>query len=681
MLLLPKIFSSNALFLQNAPLTLHGLTDAETAVCASIWQNGGQRISSAFCVSDKDGAFSLTLDTPAASTARYTVTVTAADSVHTMENVLFGELWLASGQSNMELENAKQPQNEAFLSALAGKCVRVYHVYNIDGGSAGLFPREPDSMADGAWCTFDDPAALGAVSALGTAFAADLYEYLQTVGEETPVGFVNACWGGTGIHSWLPKTALDADTALAARLSACGLYDDDPLTWNTHGRDNAQQIFCQYNLKIHCLRGMRFRGMLWYQGEFESWDEPYRRTYLDCLYLLRRCYCALFSADGDFPMFCMLIFPFPCTDDGDCYIGYVNQNFVDAAAAFPDEFHIIPTYDLPPVWRLGDHPIHPLHKYALGVRLASLVKAVSYSKNGMKNPAVLRSAEPRGRELYLRFEVPGQPDMLASVGGIRIGTPPLHDGIYRPHGLYLSGPSGVYVPAFCKITAPDTLALFHPGVDCPIQAAYAAGSMEADCAIFAGDYPLAPFLTDYGDREPNPDRTLIRIEGKPWTDVRRTAFWAAKDTAGIFDVFYRPTWSACDGCEIVSDRAFTLGGGSLRIARTQPAGTACTLGAYVDACAYNRLDLENYRSMYLRLLCAGTAALRLILTCRTEDGSVGSVTLAANNVKTLSHGWAEYEIPFDGIPCGEITRMTLTADLSDTCYQFVNLEDIVLMPR
>ena len=85
--------------------------------------------------------------------------------------------------------------------------------------------------------------------------------------------------------------------------------------------------------------------------------------------------------------------------------------------------------------------------------------------------------------------------------------------------------------------------------------------------------------------------------------------------------------------------------------------------------------------MHLRLLCAGTAALRLILTCRTEDGSVGSVTLAANNVKTLSHGWAEYEIPFDSIPCGEITRMTLTADLSDTCYQFVNLEDIVLMPR
>ena len=681
MLTLPHIFSTGALFLQNAPLTLHGKTDSTAAVTAAIADDNGQILSQAEAIPSHDGAFTLTLHTPKASLVRHTVTVCAGDDCHVMEDVLFGELWLASGQSNMELENKKQPDAKKMLSALSARTVRVYHVFNIGGGSSGMFPPEPADTARGAWSEHAEE-----ISAAATAFAVTVYDHLRSVGHETPIGFVNACWGGTGIHSWLPKTAVDADPVLAERLRAAKLYSD-PETWNTHGRENAQQMSCQYNLKIHCLLGLRFRAMLWYQGEFESWDEPYRRTYLDCLYLLQRTYSALFSSDGQLPMFCMLIYPFPCTDESDCYIGYVNHNFVEAAKEHPDMFHIVPTVDLPPIWSApADHPIHPLHKYALGKRIGALALSAVYTHKGMKNPAILDRYDTVDGKMLLHFTVPGQPDALSDCGGIRVGASPSALGrILQPIGLYLCGESGVYVPAFCEILSADTLAVFHPGITDPRHAAYACSSMEEGCDLFAGDLPVAPFLTDYGDRSADADRRLIQIDGKPWCDPRRTSVWTAENTRGIFDVFYRPTWKPLQGSEVAHDRAFTLDTGSIRVALSADALTplqrTSTVGAYVEAHPYNRLDLQNYTALHLRMLSCGPTDLSVVLTYRCENAPDSTLVIPAMQTASLDCGWAEYCVSLDGIPAGEISRMEFRADISETYYHFINIEGFVLMPR
>ena len=685
MLKLPPVFSSGALFLQNAPLTIHGTADADIPVTLTLSDHTAHTVKEVKTTADENGHFSLTFSTPTASCEPYTITLRAADDCHSMENILFGELWLASGQSNMELENAKQPDAESMLSTLSGKMIRVYHVYNIDGGSAGMFPYEPDDMTRGTWFDVTDNGCHALISAVGTAFCSHLSDFLNRADKQIPIGFVNACWGGTGIRSWIPRSAYQKEQTLMNRLREYGMYSEAD-DWNTHGRDNAGQTSCQYNLKVHGLVGLRFRGILWYQGEFECWDEPYLRLYADSLQVFYQTYRELFASDEHFPMLCVLLYPFPCTDEGDCYIGYVNQNFVDAAKKDPDHFHFIPTNDLPPIWNFPvDHPIHPLHKYAVGKRLAVLAENAVYGGEGQKNPAVLDAWERDSHRLLLHFSIPGQPDALKDFGGIRIGehAPVFSVQKQRPIGLYIAGASGTYVPADCEILSCDTVALSHPGINEPLHAVYAYNSMEEGCNLWAGQFPLGCFRTDDLSREPQKNRPLITVECKPWCNETRDAVWTCED-APILDVFYRPVWKAAPGCEVVHDRAFTLDCGSVRIARSDyPEKLPCdiTVGACVERHPYNRLDFDRYTALHLRMLCAGEASLSLILTHQTDDGKTAETTLPAHKIKNLHHSWAEYRIPMDTIPTGEILSMQFRAEMRQAYYPFVNLEGFVLMPK
>ena len=687
MLVLPHIFSSGALFQQNTTLTVSGLSDAGITVSAELTDAAGAVITEVQTTAASDGTFAMSLQTPDASMISYTLTISAGDERHVMEDVLFGELWLASGQSNMELQNECQLDAAPFFETLNGCVIRAYHVYNIEGGSSGMFPAVPDPMAFGEWFSITDPNSPAKLSAIGTSFAKTVYDMLRTCGRDTPVGFVNACWGGTGIRSWIPRADIDRDAALCRRLREAGFYTD-PAKWNSFGHSNAQQLSCQYNLKIHGLLGVKFRGMLWYQGEYESWDEPMLRLYRDCLSLLHRVYKSLFSAGEHFPMLCVLIYPFPCTDEGDCYIGYVNQNFVDAAKASPDEFHFMPIYDLPPVWDFpGNHPIHPLNKYPIGQRLGRLAGAVVYGQDGQSNPAVLDHFVHDGSRLVLHFSVPGQPDALRRFGGIRIGQALQTDEMrqVRPIGLYLCGTSGVYVPAVCEILSHDTIALTHPGISRPLHAVYAYSSMEEGCNLWAGAYPLGSFRTDDRPYDPQDPASLITIECKPWCDPTRTSVWCDSGCPGVTDVFYRPVWHPSDHSEVSHDRAFTLDSGSIRIAQIPDHKASlphdAVIGAYVESYLYNRLDLQSYASLRLRMLCAARVTLSLVLTVQHADGSMETITLTAEKTSELHHRWADYEICLNGLPSGEIIRMEFRASLDEAYYHFVNLEGFVLVPR
>lgn len=689
MLKLPSIFSSGSLFQQNTVLTIPGHADAGVPVEVRLQDDAGHTFSCDRADAGTDGCFSLSLRCPSASLRPWSITVTAGEDRHTMHDVLFGEVWLASGQSNMELSGGVQPDAEAFFSTLGNRQIRVYHVYNIEGDGSGMFPYDPSDAAEGRWFAATDRESFEYVSAAGIAFAGDVYTWLKTSSGEIPVGFINASWGGTGIRSWIPRTAMDQAGALLSRLQELGLYPDAE-KWNTHGHNNAQQPTCQYNWKVHCLMGLKFRGILWYQGEYECWDEPYWRVYKDCLYLFYDTYRELFAADSHFPMLCVLLYPFPCTE-GDCYLGYVNQNFIDAAAERPEAFHIVPINDLPPVWNFTDnHPIHPTHKFAVGRRLAMLAETAVYGKAGQKNPAVMDGYRICDNRLLIHFSVPGQAHLPDEASGIRIGEEILPLGIRRkkPIGLYICGASGTYVPAECEIIAPDTIALSHPGIANPVHAAYGYNSMETGCNLWAGSYPVAFFRTDCKKWDPANADELITIECKPWCDPTRVCVWTDNSRVGYhepFDVFYRPVWKPCAGCEVLHDNAFTLENGSIRIALAATAYTpparSSDIGAYVEAHPYNRLDLQKYTALHLRMMNSEHASLSVILTYREQDGVQLVKTLPAEKTKDLHHSWAEYSVSLEGIPEGEILRMEFCAVLKDTYYQFVNLEGFTLMPR
>ena len=689
MLKLPSIFASGALYQQNAELTLHGTADAGVTVDAVLTGSADHPFSAARVTADENGAFTLSLLCPAASMETWTLTVQAGEDTHTMTDILFGDLWLASGQSNMELSNNFQPETDDFLASLAGRQIRVYHVDNIEGGCGGQFPYEPTDTAPGRWREITDKDFMAWMSAAGTAFAKEVYDYLRTTGREMPLGFINSSWGGTGIPAWIPRSAMDNAGALLERMRSLGAYPDAE-KWNTRGDTNFQQPSCQYNWKIHCLVGVKLRGILWYQGENECGGEPHWRIYKDYLNLYHNTYKKLFAACDDFPMISVLIYPWAYSK-GDCWLGYLNQAFIDAARERPDTFYFAPITDLSPVWGfIGNHPIHPVHKYAVGKRLGMLAETAVYGKEGQRSPAVMDGYTVEGSRILVHFSIPGQNVPMDESTAIRIGEEIVLNpkGQKRPIGLYICGASGTYVPADCEIIAPDTIALSHPGIEAPVHAAYGYSSMEEGCNLWAGCYPLAYFRTD--DKRWNAENTdgIISIESKPWLDPTRTSVWTAdlRPACGeLLDVFYRPVWKASCGCETAHDRAFTLADGSIRIALSateyDPAVRSSVIGAFVEAHPYNRLDLQKYTSLRLRMLNCEHTALSLVLTYREKDGVQLTKTIAAEKTADLHHGWAEYTISLDGIPEGEILKMEFRAALTDTYYHFVNLEGFVLMPR
>ncbi len=683
MLQLPHIFAPGALYQQQSWLTVRGTTDAGAAVAVVLTGNTDNPFSAVQTKADETGHFAAKLYTPAASLERWTLTVTAGEESAVFDNLLFGELWLASGQSNMELSNHFQPEVTAFLAELAGREIRVYHVDYIDGGGAGQFPWEPLEDHTGHWNDVSDTAFMDMVSAAGTAFVREIYDYLKNTNREMPVGFVNASWGGTGIPAWIPRFAMDGAGELCERMKQIGSYPDKD-NWNTRGDTNFQQPTCQFNLKIGCLAGLKFRGVIWYQGENECGGEHYHRIYKDYLFLYQKTYRELFAADDCFPMISSLIYPWAYSK-GDTWMGYLNQAFIDAAMEKPDTFYFAPITDLPPVWGfIGNHPIHPTHKYAVGKRLAMLAESAVYDKKAQPHPAVMCGYEVRENKLHIHFQIPGGA-ALDEQNGIRLGENGFDK---RPVGLYICGTSGVYVPATMEIVSPDTIALSHPGIDKPCHGAYGYNSMEEGCNLWAGRYPVAYFRTD--DKKWNPDNgdKTIEIQAKPWCDPTRTSVWVQHlrgDCGELLDVFYHPIWKACCHSEVAHDRAFTLADGSIRIAFAEtectPSVRTASFGAVVESHPYNRLDLQNYTALTFRMMNHAQTKLSLILTYREKDGVTLTKWIPAVKTGDLAAGWAGFTVDLTDLPEGEIAKMEFRADTRETWYHFVNLEDFVLIPR
>lgn len=692
MITLPHVFASGALFQQNAPLTLHGHTDAHAALQATL-THGNDTFSTAAVTADAEGKFSFTLSAPAASLdEHWTITITCGDETITFDDILFGELWLASGQSNMEMSNHFQPTKDAFLSEMADRTIRVYHVDYLEGGGGGEFPYEPSDSTTGSWSSIAATALWDNLSAAGTAFVKEVYDYLKSTDREMPMGFVNANWGGTGMAAWIPRFGMDnAAPALLERMRSYGMYPDKE-KWNTRGDVNFQQPTCQYNLKIAPLVGLKFRGILWYQGENECWGEPQWRIYKELLQLYHQVYTPLFAANEEhFPMLNVLLYPWAYSK-GDCNLGYLNQAFIDAAIEDPNSFYFTPISDLPPVWGfVGNHPIHPANKYAVGKRLGMLAETAVYGKEGQKQPAVMDSYRIEGDRLLVHFSVPGQAEPIDEAHSIRMGEDRHSIVSPTPIGLYICGESGTYVPATCTIVAPDTIALSHPSIAEPKHAAYGYNSLEEGCNLWAGDYPLASFRTD--DKrwnEANADQ-ILHIEAKPWCDPTRTSIWAQHlraDSGELLDVFYHPIWHPAPDCEVTHDRAFTLAKGSIRIARREdeytPTSRHATIGASVYAHPYNRLDLQNYSKLTLHMLNCEHTELSLLLTYKENDGvTVLNIPAQKDDEASgrLPDGWSAYTIPLTDIPDGEIRQMTFSAKITGTPYLFVNLENFVLWAK
>ncbi len=648
---LQKIFSDGALFQADARLTICGEAGENADITAKITGKSGD-FSVVSAEADENGKFTIVFPkTPSASFETYEITLhcSKCGSDYTIHDVLFGELWLASGQSNMELPNSAIPEVHKLYEEIADKKIRVYHVDYPEYGGNGAFPWTPNQMMSGEWMSSVNCTSLDKVSAVGLKFVSDIYDFLNH-DANVPAAFLNATWGGTSMPSWFPLDAIDADASIKEKLQKLGNYPT-PENWNTRGDVNFQQTTAQYNVKIAPLEGVTVRGVIWYQGENEAGGEFQNKVYADYLRFYHKTYAERFGADPDnFMMISSLIYPWTYGGSGECNVGYLNDAFIETAVESPDKFAAAPICDLLPSWAYhqNNHPIHPTNKYPLGERMASLALDNVYGRGWeQRSPAHLKSWEICQNRIKLHFD-------------------PVGFGLYldgeRPVGLYVAGEDNVYLPAECCIEHDsDTMEVWCDAISEPKHAAYAIQSLEPCCNIWGGCYPVYPFHTDKENR--------IKIEARPWYDTFRTSVWASQIHDDVVDLFYHPIWNPEAGSEVCPDRAFTLEGQSVRVCSDKP-----IFGCYVKSYPYNRLDLQKFGKISVNLYNTNNLSAKLIL-----EWADGAKEIPFVKSCDLYGGWSAYEASLDGIPDGaEIQKMRFRFIQSSCRYHFVNLEKVRL---
>ncbi len=655
MLKLHSVFSDNALFLHSSVLDVRGTCSYGGCVSAEIVKDG-EVFSCGEAIADSTGKFCVTLKTPPASFLEYTLKVRVGGEEFSAENILFGELWLASGQSNMEMSNSQQPEwGDEFKSFLSQRHIRAY--YERRFAHDAEYPEEPLEDFEGEWKTSEDAEGFLLLSALATAFSKDLFDFFRNCGKEMPVGFINANRGGSTIATWIPDSVFEKCTEISHKRK-----NGD--SWNKMGELNYRQPSSHYNYMVHPLIGVKCRGLLWYQGESDVLAEQTEHIYQKMMIALWECYKELFSGGEDerFPCICSQIYPWAYAPSvPECYTGYLNRAFSELARKYPDAFSLVPVCDLPPIWtyHLDNGPIHPAHKHLLGSRFARLVWNKCYDvSDSQKNAAALESVDKKGNVLRLKF---------SSVGS----------GLYikgnSVRGLYIRSQNSVYVSAKCKIVSDCEMDVWNPYIEKPLYVAYAVSSAEVSTNLFAGEFPVTPFCTEFTDENGN-----IEIALKPWLSNEYIYDFIyeqpmSKQRKRAFSV---PIFKPCADSEICYDSVFQLSGRSLALF-----GEGESFGAYVTAKQYRPLDLYNYEELRMSVYNSGELDSFLNVYYKEESGDENTVRIDGTAKEELSFGWERVVFDLSKLQKGNITRLDFCFRNKENKTPVANIDNIELVPK
>lgn len=235
---IPEIFSDNMVLQQKSDVIFWGWAKpGEKIVLKADWMD-----KELTTLGSVQGTWKITISTPSAG-GPYNIDIKGQNEI-ILKNVLIGEVWLCSGQSNMEMSAAWGIDNgEEEIKDANYPEIRLFTVST----STSLNPQDHFS---GHWsiCT---PEEMKPFSAIGYFFARKLYKELGV-----PVGIINSSWGGTPAESWMPEEATRKDDFLREAAAK-----QKPVPW---GPVEPGRI---YNAMISPMTQFHIAGALWYQGE------------------------------------------------------------------------------------------------------------------------------------------------------------------------------------------------------------------------------------------------------------------------------------------------------------------------------------------------------------------------------------------------------------------------------
>ena len=205
---LPPVFSDNMVFQQRVQAPVWG--KAAPGALVKVMPSWTKRIYS--CTADSDGRWMVKIDTPKGGFKEYSVTITDGEPV-VLKNVVVGEVWLCSGQSNMEMPveswRSVRVNKQDIQRSAEDRFLRLLYVSR----ATGMSPRDNFDADDGGWMCAA-PKTVRTFSAAAYYFGRTLYDELKV-----PVGLIEACWGGTIIEAWMSGDALKGYPEMVPQLA------------------------------------------------------------------------------------------------------------------------------------------------------------------------------------------------------------------------------------------------------------------------------------------------------------------------------------------------------------------------------------------------------------------------------------------------------------------------------
>lgn len=426
----------------------------------------------------EDGRWRLALPALKAEAKGKAFVVTSGDEKIVFRDVLVGEVWYASGQSNMQM----------ILRQCAARLSEIKNVMEADRVYPIRFMQIADSDAEMPneeliyrydWRE-DRPGERKHVTAAGFFFARKLHEALGV-----PVGVIDGSWGGKPIEGFIPKPAYAKHELLKQILKLAEANDLEGLKQLKGGvivRNTAGRPGRIYHSRVHPIVGSTIRGVIWYQGESNAGTGEDPRGYRHKMRALIEGWREAWGRD-DLPFYYVQLPPFR-----DSVRGWIRLREEQRLSMGLPRTGMVVAIDLP------DNDIHPANKLDVGNRLALLALGDTYGKDVAYRGPAFESASVKGQKMHVRFKHVGGGLMTGAKQGL--GEVKGLDGA-KVNYFELADEDGNWYAGEAKIIDKHVVEVVSEKVKRPVAVRYACmgAPQEANLYNRAG-LPASPFCSD-----------------------------------------------------------------------------------------------------------------------------------------------------------------------------------------
>ncbi len=659
-----NVYGDHMLFQQNEDAVFAGVAPAGTKIAVTLRDSSGSEVRSSEGTALENGTFTLSFKAPSGGFEAYSAQISANGSVfQTLSDIVFGELWLSSGQSNMEYILFGTPEGKQMKAE--GKTgsggIRILNVPHKMKDGVMIADSVPQTDVQGCSWFPADSEKVFEISAVAYFFAEDLIKKL-----DMPVGILNVAVGGSAIAPWISRQAIEGNPDVLSAMKKHKAYISLE-EWDRSERSYYSDMTGLYNTKVAPLTNFRPAGCIWYQGETEIFAKNETSYYSQLFNLMQDSYTSLFShSGGKLPfVFSQLapynygLGPYGVTEFNEVFTSLVKEDSATRSEVVIND--ILPEYDA------DNHPIHPNNKKPVGERMSNCAFSLLYGGEAPSSSPYMTGAKVRDGSVFVEFANAGD--------GLMCG-----DDEIRGFSVY--GDGGICVGAKAEIVSANTVRVYSDKVPDPKGAAYAVNSYISGVNLYSSyDNELYLPAASFGCG----DSAITKLfDDADWLNCDTLAAWQCRDDkAGFKDV-----WKGNNASLSISDDR-VQGKGSLKINGTGSFSAAAILyeekdGAKLPYDSFDT-DFKDYSAVSISFKNNGSSDITLkgiriygqtnLYFCPVcEESGRSSVVIPADSM------WHEYtfnlnRLGFNGLEAGVLPNFVLgKAGKAELCFEGDNAE-------